>query len=105
MLYHAYQAHADGLAPVQAMARAAASWLQHGAFGLGALPPRYMADGKPGRISQAALFAHELNHDCGKTRGVSRTDSEACPVRAENRVRAAQGLVLRKTHNIDPAGN
>jgi poly(3-hydroxybutyrate) depolymerase len=38
MLYQAYQAHVDWLAPAQAAARSAASYLTHGPFGLHGLP-------------------------------------------------------------------
>jgi poly(3-hydroxybutyrate) depolymerase len=37
MLYHAYQAHADLLAPAQVAARLAASYFNHGSFGVPAL--------------------------------------------------------------------
>ena len=57
MLYQAYQAHSDLLAPAQIAAAAAASWLTHGAFGLQAPALRRLAAGW--EVFSRARLTHE----------------------------------------------
>jgi len=68
MLYHAYQAHADWLAPVQAAARAAASWLRHGAVGLGPWPGTRRLAAACQVFAQLRLTHHRPEFDIASVR-------------------------------------
>ena len=100
MLYHAYQAPADGLAPVQAMARAAASWLRHGAFGLGSLPPARRLAAACQLFAQLRLTHHRPEFDILSV----RVGEAELPVREEVGQATPFATLLRCVREDAPAG-